>query len=229
MKTFLPRAGVALAALVGGLGLGGCRGNKSAEPPVHPNLNMDFVQNYKPQEANEWFPDHRAARLPPAGTVAQVGRVPDFNAREAGTPTEMARVDDPAFFTGRGADGRLIDGLPKSVPMSDALLARGEQRYDIYCAPCHEKSGYGHGIIVQRGLKVPPPSYHDPRLQAMPLGYFFDVITHGKNTMKPYASQVPPDDRWAIAAWVRVLQVSQRAAATDVPDAERQKIERGTP
>lgn len=227
MKTSFP--GFALAALVGALGLGGCRGNKSAEPPVHPNLNMDFLQYYKPQEANAWFPDHRAARLPPTGTVARVEGTPNFAARAEGSPTNVARVDDPGFFTGRGEDGRLLEGLPKSVPLTDALLARGEERYDIYCAPCHEKSGYGKGIIVQRGLKVPPPSYHDPRLQAMPLGYFFDVITHGKNTMKSYASQVPADDRWAIAAWVRVLQASQRATSSDVPDAERQKIERGTP
>ena len=217
---------IALAGIAGG-----CRGNKSAEPPVHPNLNMDFQQNYKPQEANTWFPDHRAVRLPPAGAVARSTRVPNFTARteSPNTAVTAAKSADPAFFTGRGADGRLIDGLPPSVPLTEALLERGEARYDIYCAPCHEKSGYGNGIIVQRGLKVPPPSYHDPRLQAMPLGYFYDVITHGKNTMKPYAGQIEPDDRWAIAAWVRVLQVSQHAAATDIPDAERSKIERGAP
>lgn len=201
-----------LSAAVAGLALAGCRGNKSAEPPVHPNLNMDFQQNYKPQEENAWFSDKRAVRTLPAGAVAH----------------DRDR-SDVEVNTGRGADGRLLDGLPASVKLDDALLARGEERFGIYCSPCHEKSGYGHGIIVQRGLKVPPPSFHDPRLQAMPLGYFFDVITHGKGTMKPYASQVPVADRWAIAAWLRVLQVSQRAQIADIPDASREQLQRGTP
>ena len=206
-----------------------CRGNKSAEPPVHPNLNMDFQQYLKPQEANPWFPDHRAARSLPASTVARVDRQPLFNARKDSPTGFSPKSQDAGFFTGRDANGRLLDGLPDSVPLTDALLERGKARYAIYCVPCPEASGYGPGMIVQRGRKVPPPSFHDPRLQAMPLGYFFDVITHGKNTMKPYGSQVQPDDRWAIAAWLRTLQVSQRATATDIPDAERQKIERGTP
>ncbi|MCC6623691.1 MAG: cytochrome c [Deltaproteobacteria bacterium] len=178
----------------------GCRGNKSADPPVHPNLNMDFQQHFKAQERNAWFPDGRAMRLPVEGTVAQ----------------GQLREDD-AFYHGRGPDGRLVDELPAGIALDAQLLARGEARYDIYCAPCHEKTGYGHGLVVQRGLKVPPPSYHDPRLQAMPLGYFYDVITRGKGTMKAYASQIPVADRWAIAAWVRVLQVSQRAELADVP------------
>lgn len=201
---------VGLVALVGP----GCRGNKSAEPPVHLNLNMDFQAHFKAQEENAWFPDKRAMRLPVEGTVAQ----------------GQLREDD-AFYRGRDANGRLIDTLPAGVTLDAALLARGEARYDIYCAPCHEKTGYGQGMIVQRGLKVPPPSYHEPRLQAMPLGYFFDVITHGKNTMRSYASQIPVADRWAIAAWVRVLQVSQRAELADVPANIRDTLlrDQGTP
>jgi len=222
---------IALSIALSGLVVAGCRGNKSGDPPLHPNLNMDFLQYYKPQEANEWFADHRAARIPPAGTVARITRQPNFAARTV-SPTAAVTAPksaDPAFFTGRGPDGRLVDGLPPSVPLTDALLARGEERFGIFCSPCHEKSGYGNGIVVQRGLKVPPPSFHIPRLQAMPVGYFFDVITHGKNTMKPYAGQVQPDDRWAIAAWLRVLQVSQQAAAIDIPEGQRTKIERGAP
>jgi len=223
----LPTFALPLAVVLAS-SLTGCRGNKTAEPPVHLVQNMDFQQYYKPQEANAWFQDGRASRPFPKGTVARDLMRAGFDAR-AGAGKPGPKNVDRAFFTGRGDDGRLVDGLPASVPLSDALLARGEARYDIYCAPCHEASGYGQGIIVQRGLKVPPPSFHDPRLQAMPLGYFFDVITHGKNTMKPYAAQVPPDDRWAIAAWLRVLQVSQRAELSDIPEAERAKIERGAP
>ncbi|MCB9734125.1 MAG: cytochrome c [Deltaproteobacteria bacterium] len=178
----------------------GCRGNKSAEPPIHPNWNMDDQSYFQGQEDNDWFPDHRAMRPPVAGAVAQ-GQL----------------HDDDAYYRGRGADGRLVDGLPDGVELTQALLDRGHARFNIYCAPCHEKSGYGHGVIIQRGFAVPPPSYHEPRLQAMPLGYIFDVISHGKGTMRPYAVQVPVADRWAIAAWVRVLQVSQRATVADVP------------
>ncbi len=196
--------------------LAGCRGNKSADPPVHPNLNMDFQQNFKPQETNPWFADKRAVRVLPKGTVAR----------------NHLKSNDDAFFAGRGPDGRFLDGLPEGVALDETLLERGEQRFEIYCTPCHAATGEGNGIVTQRGLaslKVPPPSYFEPRLQAMPLGYFFDVITHGKNTMKGYASQIPAHDRWAIAAWVRTLQVSQRAQLADIPAAERAKIEGGAP
>jgi len=191
-----------------GLSLGACRGDKSTSPPVHLNQNMDFQQYYKPQEANTWFLDHRASRPTPANTVARGGLKTD---------TEL--------HAGRGADGRLLDGLPSSIAMNDALLARGERQYNVFCAPCHAKTGYGDGTIVERGLKVPPPSYHTANLKAMPLGHFFDVITHGKGTMMPYAAQIKVGDRWAIAAWVRVLQVSQSATLNDVPPAQRANLE----
>jgi mono/diheme cytochrome c family protein len=199
------------ALLVGlGLSLVACRGNKSSDPPVHLIQNMDFQQSYKPQEANPWFLDGRAVRPLPANTVANGG----------------LKVDK-AYNEGRGDNGRLLDGLPAGLELNDALLARGQARYDIYCAPCHAKSGYGDGIVVARGLKVPPPSYHTANLKAMPLGYFYEVITKGKGTMMPYAAQIPVDDRWAIAAWVRVLQVSQDAQLADVPAEERQNLEGG--
>lgn len=202
----------ALGALAVSTALTACRGNKSAEPPVHPNLNMDFVQYYKPQEDNAWFPDKRAVRPLPAGTVAQ---------GHAKTDREL--------HVGRGDNGRFLDGLPSTMTLDADLLARGEARYDIYCTPCHAKAGDGQGIVVARGLKVPPPSYFEPRLQAMPLGYLYDVIKNGKGTMKGYASQVPVEDRWAIAAWVRTLQVGHRATLADLPPAERARIEGATP
>jgi len=188
----------------------GCRGNKSSSPPVHPNPNMDDQQYFQPQEDNDWFPDHRAQRPLVAGTVAQ-GQL----------------KADEAYYQGRGPDGRLLDTLPPGLELSQALLDRGEARFKIYCTPCHEQSGYGKGVIIQRGFAVPPPSFHDPRLTAMPLGYFFDVITHGKNTMRSYAAQVPVADRWAIAAWIRVLQVSQRAQVADIPQAELDTLNSG--
>lgn len=199
-----------LLLIAAGLSLVACRGNKSEVPPVHIIQNMDFQQYYKPQESSPWFLDKRASRPTPANTVAQ-GRL----------------KTDRALHEGRGEDGRLLDGLPASIELNDALLARGQQRYDIYCAPCHAKSGYGDGIVVTRGLKVVPPSYHTANLKAMPLGHIYDVIKNGKGTMMPYAAQIPVEDRWAIAAWVRVLQVSQDARLADVPASERASIEGG--
>lgn len=188
----------------------GCRGNKSASPPVHLNPNMDNQQYYEAQEPNPWFPDGRAMRPVVAGTVAR-GHL---------------KADDHLHL-GRGADGRLVDELPAGVTLDAALLDRGQARYAIYCTPCHAGSGYGDGVVMQKGFAVPAPSFHDPRLAAMPLGYFFDVITHGKGTMQPYAAQIPVRDRWAIAAWVRVLQVSQRADRADIPKDKLDSLEAG--
>ena len=178
---------------------------------------MDHQEYYRAQANNDWFPDHRAQRPLVPGTVA-LGQL----------------KDDDFLYRGRGPDARLVDALPPSIPLTQALLDRGEARFNIYCAPCHDKAGYGKGIItqpgtLQQGLLVKPPSYHDPRLAAMPLGYFFDVISQGKNTMRPYAAQIPVADRWAIAAWVRVLQVSQRATPADIPPEQKTQLDQTDP
>jgi mono/diheme cytochrome c family protein len=119
--------------------------------------------------------------------------------------------DDDELHRGRGADGRLFDRLPSSITLGPELLDRGQQRYNIYCQPCHDTTGSGKGIATLRGggFKVAPANLHDPRLRAMPLAYFYDVITNGKGTMLPYAAQIPVQDRWAISAWVRTLQAAR--------------------
>jgi mono/diheme cytochrome c family protein len=186
--------------------LAACHGNRSEQPPVHLIQNMDFQARYDAQEQNDFFKDvdcaqaknhhcfGRAARLPVPGTVA-VGQL----------------HDDDEYYRGRGADGRLFDRLPAGVKLTPELLARGEQRYNIYCQVCHDTTGDGKGVATRRGggIKVAPANFHDPRLTAMPLAYFVDVINNGKGTMLPYAAQIPIEDRWAIAAWVRTLQVSR--------------------
>lgn len=191
----------ALAAAVAG-----CQGNRSDLPPVHLIQNMDFQARFDAQEENDFFKDvdcaravnhdckGRAMRTPPPGTVA-VGFL----------------KDDDELHRGRGADGRLFDRLPASVKLDAALLDRGRERYNIYCQPCHDESGGGKGIATLRGggFKVAPANLHDPRLRAMPLAYFYDVITNGKGTMLPYAAQIPVKDRWAITAWVRTLQAAR--------------------
>ncbi len=203
--------------------LAACHGNRSEQPPVHLIQNMDFQARFDAQEQNDFFRgkdcrvktdadgnvktgEHgetlyadphcqgRANRLPPAGTVA-VGQL----------------KDDDEYHRGRGPDGRLFDRLPAGVKLTPELLARGEERYNIYCQPCHDNTGEGKGVATRRGggFKVAPANFHDPRLRAMPLAYFVEVINNGKGTMLPYAAQIPIEDRWAIAAWARTLQVAR--------------------
>ncbi len=120
---------------------------------------------------------------------------------------------DTYFYTGKigSNDG---DYLP--FPVTEEVLARGQQRFNIYCSPCHGELGDGNGMIVQRGYKH-PPSYHIDRLRKAPIGYFFDVMTNGFGAMPDYSQQVQPADRWAIAAYIRALQLSQHATEADVP------------
>jgi hypothetical protein len=117
-------------------------------------------------------------------------------------------------------EGRQAEEFP--FPVTDAVLARGQQRYNIYCTPCHGYSGYGDGIIVQRGL-TPPPSLHEERLLAAPVGHLFGVITNGIGAMYSYGERIPPEDRWAIIAYIRALQLSQNATLDAVP-AEQQTV-----
>ena len=122
----------------------------------------------------------------------------------------------------------IVDGKPAETfpfPITDAVLRRGQERFTVFCTPCHGRTGDGDGMIVQRGFRK-PPSYHEDRLRNAPVGYFFDVMTHGFGAMQDYASQLPVADRWAIAAYIRALQYSQRTTVEDVPAAERENLDR---
>jgi len=114
-----------------------------------------------------------------------------------------------------------VSELP--LPANEGLVRGGRERYDIYCAPCHGRTGAGDGMIVRRGYRK-PTSYHSDRLRAVPVGYFFDVITHGFGVMPDYAAQVPVHDRWAISLYVRALQLSQHGTMADVPEQERKQL-----
>ena len=177
----------------------GCWGTRSDEPPIHIWHNMDFQQKFEAQEVNEFFADGRAMRPPVEGAVAW--------GRDAEAPNPDFLKDDDHYYRGKRG-GKYADGLPKQLKMGDDLVHRGEQRYNIYCAPCHDETGRGKGPVTRRGggFKVPPASLHQDKLRPMKLGYFYDVITNGKGTMQPYAAQIPVADRWAIAVWVRTLQ-----------------------
>jgi mono/diheme cytochrome c family protein len=158
----------------------------------------------RPYEPSPVFEDGRSARPPVPGTVAR-HQVP------AGTP----------FATGRTAEGH-VETLP--FPLTAEVLQRGRQRFDIYCSPCHGRLGTGDGMVVQRGFRR-PPSYHIERLQQAPLGHFFEVMSKGQGVMPDYAAQIPHADRWAIAAYIRALQVSQAARLADLPPAERERLQ----
>lgn len=128
--------------------------------------------------------------------------------------------DDPSQ-TGMDANGVLLEELP--VPATLEIFQRGRERYNIFCSECHDQVGTGNGMIVQRGFPN-PPSFHIDRLRQAPIGHFYDVITHGYGAMYSYASRVPPQDRWAIAAYIRALQLSQNARPEDAPAGEMEKL-----
>jgi mono/diheme cytochrome c family protein len=158
----------------------------------------------KPLDQSAFFEDRRLARPLVPGTVAR---------------GELKA--DAAFYTGKVGDA-LVEPLP--VPLTKALLERGRDRYQIFCTPCHGRVGTGEGAVTKRGLR-PPPSYHIQRLREVPLGYFFDVMTNGFGVMPDYAAQVPPADRWAIAAYIRTLQVSQGIPVADLTAEERAALD----
>jgi len=137
-----------------------------------------------------------------------------------GTIARGTLQDDAAFFTGK-AGAEAVDALP--FALTAEVLDRGEQRYNIYCTPCHGLSGGGDGMIVRRGYRQ-PPSYHIDRLRTAPIGHFYDTITNGFGAMPDYRAQIAPRDRWAIAAYIRALQLSQHASAAELSPEERQKL-----
>ena len=156
--------------------------------------DMHDQPRFKPLAKSDFYPDLRSARQPVDGTVAR---------------GELR--EDTYFYTGKMGDFP-GDYMPFKTTQAD--LDRGHERFDIYCAPCHSRTGDGNGMIPQRGFRH-PPSYHEERLRKAPLGYFFQVMTEGFGAMPDYASQIPPRDRWCIVAYIRALQLSQNATAAD--------------
>ena len=166
-------------------------------------LDMHLQPKYLPYAKTDFFPDGRSERQPVPGTVAR----------------GQLRVDE-LFYTGR-ENGVVVDKFPFTITRAD--LERGRERYNVYCTPCHDYAGGGRGMIVQRGFPQ-PPSYHIQRLRDAPAGHFYEVITNGFGAMYSYAARIEPADRWRIAAYIRVLQLSQNAKIDDVPVSERQNL-----
>ena len=158
----------------------------------------------KPQSQSKFFVDGRTGRLPVEGTVAR------GDLRE-----------DDHLYRGK-VNGQFVTTFPFKIDA--AIMQRGRERYTIYCTPCHGQTGLGNGMVVQRGFRVPAASHHLERLRNAPVGYWFDVITNGFGVMFGYAAQIPVNDRWAIIAYVRALQLSRHATIEDIPEAQREAL-----
>lgn len=178
--------------------LAGCRQDMHDQPKFRTYAETSF------------FPDGRSARPLVDGTIAR-GKL----------------KTDTALYRGKIGDN-FVTMIPaaamKGYPNVKAFIERGQNRFNIYCSPCHGRLGDGEGMVVSRGLKH-PPSYHTDRLRNQPVGYYFDVITNGFGAMVSYASRIPVEDRWAIIAYERALQLSQNATVEDVPPADRAQLD----
>jgi mono/diheme cytochrome c family protein len=168
--------------------------------------DMHHQAKIKPFRESTFFADGTSARPLPEGTVAR----------------GFLRAD-AALWRGQGPDGKFVEQIP--VPLTRALLLRGQERFNIFCSPCHGRTGEGQGMIVQRGFKR-PNSFHVDRLRAERAGYFFDVMTNGFGQMSSYAVQVTPEDRWAIVAWIRTLQASQHMPEDFLRKEDREALDK---
>jgi len=165
--------------------------------------DMHDQPRFEPLEQNSFFGDNRASRPLIAGTVAR-GHL---------------RLDEHLYKGTK--DGELVNSFP--FPITKKWLERGRQRFDIFCSPCHDETGGGHGMIVERGFRA-PPSFHIERLRNAPVGHFFDVMTNGLGAMYDYSDRIRVKDRWAIAAYIRVLQLSQNSRVEELDEAARQEL-----
>jgi len=182
----------------------------SPKPRIHVVPDMDNQPKFKAQARNPLFADLRSMRPDVPGTVAR-GELDE----------------DDALDRGKRGD-EWVTTIP--VPVTDALLARGRQRFDIYCSPCHGLAGYGDGMVAKRaealqeGTWTPPSSFHTDLVRSRPVGHIFNTITHGIRNMPAYGPQIPVADRWAIVSYVRALQRSQNATIDDVPPQLRAQL-----
>ncbi len=187
----------------------GFRGSVSTKPPLELIPDMDHQAKYKPQAASPFFADGRADRPLPPGVVAR------GDLRE-----------DDQLYRGKNSDGTWVHGFPAALTVDAKLLARGQERYTIYCQPCHGAVGDGNGITKQYGMGA-TPSYADDRRLKLSGGEIFDTITNGSvlnKNMLPYADKLVPEDRWAVVAYVRALQRAQQGTVADVPPEHKPEL-----
>jgi hypothetical protein len=164
---------------------------------------MGSQPRYDPLEPSALFADGQSARQPVGGTVAR------------------GQLQDDTLLTSGTENGQVADRFP--FPVTHNVLVRGRDRFDVFCAPCHGRTGYGDGMVVRRGF-IPPPSFHTDELRTAPVGHIFRVATDGLGAMPSYAAQVPARDRWAIVAYIKALQLSQHADASALPADLQQQL-----
>jgi mono/diheme cytochrome c family protein len=187
------------------------RSTTSPRPRLNIVPDMDNQPKFRAQQANPMFADGRAMRLPVPGTIAR-GEL---------------REDD-ALFRGRTDAGEWVTAFP--MPLTAQMVKRGQERFDVYCTPCHGYAGYGDGLVAKRadrlqeGTWTPPSSLHTELVRSRSIGQLFNTISNGVRTMPAYGPQIPVADRWAIVAYVRALQRSQNGRAADVPPELRSQL-----
>lgn len=181
--------------------LGCFRGQSSDKPPIHIIRDMFDQPRYNPQAQSRFFPDSATMREPAPGSIAR---------------GEM--WNDSIYFYGQDSQENYIKLSPMHITLE--LLERGQERFNIYCSPCHSRLGDGKGIVVQHGF-LPPPTFHSNRIRNLPDGQIFDAISSGVRNMPSYSAQVKTADRWAIVSYIRALQLSQNASFEDVPEEMR--------
>jgi len=190
--------------VVSALSILGFRGSTFKQPPLEIFPDMDHQPKYKPQSTSVFFADGRTDRPVPPHTVPRGGLIEDVH-----------------LGTGMDTSGDWAVGFP--VEVTAGLMSRGQERYRIFCAPCHGALGDGNGITKQYGMAA-TPTYHDDRFRDMSEGEIFNTITHGKNLMGRYGDKMPVDDRWAVIAYVRALQRAAQGTIEDVPTENRSEL-----
>jgi mono/diheme cytochrome c family protein len=216
MRYFLAAWVLVLIAVVSVAGL---RGSISRKPPLYVFPDMDRQPKLRPQEPNTFFPDGRSSRQPVPGTIA---RSHPYELPVTDPKLEAFPFEDAPANTGRIAGTtNFVENGPFQITAQ--FMARGQQRYQIYCSPCHGPLADGNGITKKLGMAV-VANLHDQRIVAMPDGEIFSVITHGKNLMGSYASQIAVEDRWAVIAYLRALQISRLGSTNDVPAQMRSSL-----
>jgi hypothetical protein len=215
MRYFLLIFVVCVAAVIG---IAGRRGSHSRKPPLYIFPDMKRQLKLRPMAPNDFFANGVSSQLPPEGTVPR--SKPIMVGDEAVYPYE----DSPVYSGFVSGTTNYVETNP--FPITEKLLKRGQERFNIYCSPCHGREADGNGITKKLGVMMTIANLQDPRIVKYADGEIFNVITHGRNTMGAYGPNVPVEDRWAIIAYVRALQLSHLGTIDDVPQDERGSLKK---
>lgn len=181
-----------------------CQGTPGDDPPIHLNPNMDSQPKYKSQAESHFFVDKSTMRPVVEGTV----------------PVGYEREDD-AYYRGIDSNGEYITSIP--IELSMDVLLRGQSQFNVYCSPCHDRTGSGQGMVIKKGF-LPPPNFHEQRIVDFADGYYYHVISNGVRNMPSYRHQINVTDRWAIVGYMRALQLSQKATIDDLPEDKKAEL-----